>query len=131
MRRFSAAKRRFEKLLAAIAAQIEAASLIGIVLWQFTIGVEFFEALEDFANIFKVIAVVVDGRANFAGRWVHFHSYHVGDIVRRVEFTLAEVATVLNHLAINPFLNRTDRSTNREVRTFIVVRIERAEQAQT
>jgi hypothetical protein len=100
VRRGCAAKRLSQKALAALAAQIEAPRLIGVALRQLAVCLELIEPLENLLNVFQVIAVVVDIPAGWGRCGVHFHSYHVARIVRRIELALAHVATVVNHLAI-------------------------------
>jgi hypothetical protein len=107
--RSATAQRFLEKSPATLAAQVKAAGLITVVFGEPAVGVEFLESLQDLLDIFKMVAVVVDA-ACFARRGIHFHAYHISYIVIRIELTLAQVATVMNHLAINPFLIRAERS---------------------
>jgi hypothetical protein len=108
--RGAAAQGLLQESPAAIAAQIEAAGLIGVVFRQLAVGVEFLESLEDLIDIFEMIAVAVDWGACLARRGIHCHPYHKAYIVIRIELTLAQVAAIVNHLAINPFLIRAARS---------------------
>jgi hypothetical protein len=87
----------FKKLLAALAAQIEAADLVRIGNRQLAVCVKLFKTFQNLVDIFQVIAVVIDHCIGLDSRRVHFHSYYIARVVLGIELALAHIATVVNH----------------------------------
>jgi hypothetical protein len=92
------AQRLAHEALAALAAKIKTPLLIGIVVRELTVGVEFFETFQNFVDISKIISIVIHRGIGLSWGGVHFHSYHVARIVLRIELALAHVAAKVNHL---------------------------------
>ena len=102
----------------------------GFVLRQQAVRFKLFKPFQNFLNLVEIVAVIIDSRVGIARGRIHFHAYHVGLVVLRIQLALAHVATVVNHLANNPFLIRAWSKSNGDRVSFMVVRIERGEQAQ-
>jgi hypothetical protein len=79
----------FEKQLAALAAQIESARLVCVCDGQLAVGIELVISLQNFVDVFQVVAVIVDCGLRFHGRGVHFHAYYIARVVLGIELAIA------------------------------------------
>jgi hypothetical protein len=88
-----------QELFAAWIAEVVALFVMIAVAQEWAVFFEFFVALENFVELVEMIAIVVDRHLVVALRCIHFHAYQVAPIVPGVDFPLAQIAKVSNHLA--------------------------------
>jgi hypothetical protein len=97
--RHSLTERILQELFAARVAEMVALFVMTAVAQKWAVFFEFFVALENFVELFEMIAIIVDRHLFGALRCIHFHAYQVAAIVPGIYFLLAQIAKVSNHLA--------------------------------